>query len=92
METRTVSGVWVPERSFKPPASTCPGFGRERFSSQAALDHRLQELDGTSDKSNLGANTLLAVSLAFARATACSENKFASVFFRNPGSEPKMPV
>ena len=38
-----------------------PALEGESFSSQAALDHRLQELDGTSDKSNLGANTLLAV-------------------------------
>lgn len=37
---------------------------------QAGLDQRLLELDGTSDKSNLGANTILAVSLALARAGA----------------------
>ena len=24
-------GFWVPERSFKPPASTCPGFGRGKL-------------------------------------------------------------
>ena len=37
---------------------------------QEALDARLIELDGTRDKSNLGANTLLAVSLAVAHAVA----------------------
>lgn len=37
---------------------------------QQALDSALVELDGTPDKGRLGANTLLAVSLAFARAVA----------------------
>ncbi len=40
------------------------------FASQEALDHAMIELDGTSNKSNLGANAVLAVSLAFARARA----------------------
>src|SRR6266852_6239503 len=37
---------------------------------QAAIDHALIEVDGTPNKSNLGANALLAVSLANARAAA----------------------
>ncbi len=37
---------------------------------QAALDRRLIELDGTPTKSRLGANALLGVSMAAARATA----------------------
>ena len=37
---------------------------------QAAIDRRLIELDGTPNKSNLGANALLAVSMATARAAA----------------------
>jgi enolase len=40
------------------------------FPSQAELDRALAELDGTPNKARLGANTLLAVSLAFARAAA----------------------
>lgn len=40
------------------------------FPDQAALDTALLETDGTSNKSRLGANALLAVSLAFARAAA----------------------
>lgn len=40
------------------------------FSDQTALDQALLALDGTSDKSRLGANALLSVSLAFARACA----------------------
>lgn len=40
------------------------------FSAQQELDDTLCELDGTPDKSRLGANALLAVSLSFARALA----------------------
>jgi enolase len=43
--------------------------GRQ-FDSQRGLDEAMLTLDGTTDKSRLGANALLAVSLAFARATA----------------------
>ncbi|MGC4091757.1 MAG: phosphopyruvate hydratase [Polyangiaceae bacterium] len=37
---------------------------------QAAVDHRLLELDGTPNKAKLGANAILAVSMATARAAA----------------------
>ena len=39
---------------------------------QAAVDQRLNEMDGTDDKSGLGANAALAVSMAAARAAAVS--------------------
>ncbi|MFC1940527.1 phosphopyruvate hydratase [Chloroflexota bacterium] len=39
---------------------------------QAAIDNRLIELDGTDNKSHLGANAILGVSLAVAHATASS--------------------
>jgi enolase len=42
-------------------------------SSQAALDRMLITLDGTPDKSRLGANAILAVSLAAAHAAAAEE-------------------
>jgi len=42
---------------------------------QEALDRKLIELDGTKNKSRLGANALLAVSLAAARAAAHSKRK-----------------
>lgn len=42
----------------------------KKFGAQADLDRALTELDGTPDKSRLGANALLGVSLAFARAQA----------------------
>lgn len=40
-----------------------------------AIDKRLIDLDGTPDKSRLGANTLLSVSLACARASSLSRRK-----------------
>jgi enolase len=42
-------------------------------SDQAGLDHLLIETDGTENKSKLGANAILGVSLAVARAAAASE-------------------
>jgi enolase len=42
---------------------------------QAGLDRRLVELDGTPNKSRLGANAILGVSLAAARAGAAEENQ-----------------
>jgi enolase len=41
---------------------------------QAALDRAMNELDGTPNKSRLGANAILGVSLAAARAAAAEEN------------------
>lgn len=41
---------------------------------QQAIDNRLIELDGTDNKDNLGANAMLAVSLATAKAAAVSKN------------------
>jgi len=40
------------------------------FAEQIHLDEKLIQLDGTPDKSRLGANAILAVSIAFARAVA----------------------
>src|SRR5713226_2710853 len=43
-------------------------------SDQRALDKRMIELDGTPTKSRLGANAILAVSMAAARAAAAEQN------------------
>ena len=51
-------------------ASAVKGFGLGGVDEQAALDRRLIELDGTETKARLGANALLGVSLAAARAAA----------------------
>jgi len=44
-------------------------------SNQENIDNKLIQLDGTPDKSGLGANAILGVSLAAAHAAACSSNK-----------------
>lgn len=41
---------------------------------QAGVDHKMIELDGTENKSRLGANAILAVSLALAQAAANEKN------------------
>src|SRR5215813_12584782 len=42
---------------------------------QVALDRKMIELDGTPNKGRLGANAILAVSMAAARAAAASEGQ-----------------
>ena len=42
------------------------------YQDQRTLDQAMIELDGTHDKSRLGANSILPVSIAFARASATS--------------------
>ena len=49
-----------------------PGLAGVSPYDQAGIDGRLNDLDGTADKSNLGANAVLAVSMAVARAAAVS--------------------
>lgn len=46
---------------------------RKNIDSQQQLDEELIRLDGTPNKSNLGANAILAVSMAFARALSIAE-------------------
>ncbi len=43
------------------------------FTHQRELDYHMIDLDGTANKSNLGANAILSVSMAFARAMAQSK-------------------
>jgi enolase len=67
------------------------------FDGQRGLDEAMIELDGTPDKSRLGANALLAVSLAFARATARARDvplyqHLADVLGRAPGTLPRPTV
>ncbi len=58
---------------------------------QAALDARMIELDGTPTKARLGANAILAVSLAAAKAAAASAG--VPLYRRIAGSGPiRMPV
>lgn len=53
------------------------------ISSQSELDQLMIQLDGTPNKSALGANAILSVSLAFARATALQQGLPLYQFFAN---------
>ncbi len=59
------------------------------FADQRALDERMIELDGSDNKGNLGANALLAISLAAAKADAASRGLS---LFRHLGPGTMMPV
>lgn len=58
---------------------------------QEALDKKLIELDGTPDKSNLGANAILGVSLANVRAAANSR-KIPLYHYINKSAEYLLPI
>jgi len=62
--------------------------GRE-FADQRAVDQCMIDLDGTDNKSALGANALLAISLGVARAQAVAEGVS---LFRHIGDSTTMPV
>lgn len=53
----------------------CEALADSDVSDQKNIDYTLCDLDGTDNKSRLGANAILAVSLACAKATAISQNK-----------------
>jgi len=56
----------------------------DNFADQRALDEKMIEIDGSENKSRLGANALLAISLAFAKAQANSAG--LSLFIINGGA------
>jgi enolase len=60
-------------------------------SDQSQIDRALCQLDGTPDKSRLGANAILGVSLACAHAAAAAQQQ---PLWRTlaPGSQPRMPL
>ncbi len=66
-------------------------FINQDFSSQKELDQKLIDLDGTKNKQNLGANAILGVSLAYAKAQAVAQNKSLFSYLSN-GKATKMPV
>ena len=59
------------------------------FEDQRAVDQCMIDLDGTDNKANLGANALLAISLAVAKAEAASKKLS---LFRHLGDSTTMPV
>ncbi len=64
------------------------------FTDQASLDSALNALDGTPNKSHLGANAILSVSLAFARATAIERGLplYRHLAGMVPGACPHLPL
>ena len=66
----------------------------ESFDDQEQLDRRLLELDGTMDKSHLGANAFLAVSLAFAQVAAARGRMELFEYFASllPDASPRLPT
>ncbi len=67
------------------------------FDDQSALDYALIELDGTASKSRLGANAVLAVSVAFARACAFERGLplytyFAGLLRLTPEALPRLTI
>jgi enolase len=62
-------------------------------SDQAAIDARLIETDASEGKARLGANAVLAVSCAAARAAACSRNiPLWKHLAETGGTQPRLPV
>lgn len=59
---------------------------------QAGIDRLLCTLDGTPDKSKLGANAILAVSLAAAHAAAQAQGQPLYRYLAEAGIEPVLPV
>jgi enolase len=63
------------------------------FHSLAEFDHALIELDGTSNKIRLGANAIVAASMAFAHALAAAQQRPLSALFSElSGVPPTMPL
>jgi enolase len=52
---------------------------------QRTLDAKMIEVDGTENKSKLGANAILGISLAFSHAAAVSEKKLFYKYFKDIG-------
>ena len=63
-----------------------------RATDQAALDHALISLDGTANKSHLGANAILGVSLACARAGAAHVGLPLWQYLRPEEASPLLPM
>ncbi|MFI0938516.1 phosphopyruvate hydratase [Streptomyces sp. NPDC021020] len=65
--------------------------GRD-FADPAALDRALIELDGTADKSRLGANAIVGVSMAAVRAAAAQADVPLCRYLAPIGVDPRLPV
>ncbi len=69
-----------------------PALSGRQFATQADLDRHLIDLDGSPNKSRLGANAILAVSLAFCRAQAAQRQlPLYAHLARMAGLQPRLP-
>lgn len=66
-----------------------PNIINKEFKNQKELDDFLIKLDSTENKTNLGANAILGVSLAFLKATAKEQNKELYEFIGNKYQIPR---
>jgi len=66
----------------------CAAVKGKSFADQAEFDRFLVELDGTPDKGRLGANGILALSLAFARAAASENGLSLYLYFATLTKQP----
>ena len=64
----------------------------EDVTNQSNIDDKLIELDGTDNKNNLGANAILAVSMASMRASPNQQNKQLIELYPNIYGLPSLPV
>jgi enolase len=70
-----------------------PAIVGKRFSTQRDLDDLLNQLDGTTNKANLGANAILGVSMAHLRAqSATLELSTSQLLYREYGGVPTSPA
>ena len=75
--------VLEPKKALEKFESIKPQILSREFETQEEFDNFLIQLDGTPNKQNLGANLILALSLAFGRLKAKSENKELFEYIRN---------
>ena len=86
------SGAGVLEAVRNVNTEIADGLKSRDVSSLEDLDQVLIDLDGTSDKSRLGANAIVGVSMAAARAFATSRGLALWEFLRPPGVTASLPV
>lgn len=72
-------------------ARIAPALAGHEITDQAGIDQIMRDLDGTGNKSNLGANALLGVSMAVAHAAAAAEGRPLYAYLGGEGPF-RMPV
>lgn len=90
---KTEAAVVLPQKALEKAAWLNSQIKDRNFSALEEFDHFLISLDGTENKQNLGANVILALSLAFTRLLAKSENiELYQVISKISGNQPKLPL